>query len=300
MLQYQPYYAMESGRASVGSTHAPLTTKAIWTLPMAKVYIPYAGPLVTRRDAEVSGHTRFFDGRLCANGHVSQRLVSRPKCVACADARAVRHRAKKKAIFEADNPEVVRARLLHKSTEARRARRNALLGKWRDENREKLRAYTSKWSAENKNKVKGYSEARKDKKREYDAARYLSNPQISKDKSREWREANGDRALKRVKKWQAKNPEKVRHFKLKNKSKRRGATGSHTLSQIVTLLEGQQFKCAACKKSIKLHRHLDHIMPISRGGSNDIKNLQWLCPPCNLRKNAKHPIDWAQEMGRLL
>jgi hypothetical protein len=25
-----------------------------------------------------------------------------------------------------------------------------------------------------------------------------------------------------------------------------------------------------------------------------------LCPPCNLRKAASHPIDWARKRGRLL
>jgi 5-methylcytosine-specific restriction endonuclease McrA len=41
-------------------------------------------------------------------------------------------------------------------------------------------------------------------------------------------------------------------------------------------------------------------MPLARGGSNDRLNLQCLCPQCNLSKNAKDPIAWAREQGRLL
>lgn len=46
--------------------------------------------------------------------------------------------------------------------------------------------------------------------------------------------------------------------------------------------------------------HRDHIIPLDLGGTNDIRNIQLLCPPCNGEKHAKHPIDWAQENGLLL
>jgi 5-methylcytosine-specific restriction endonuclease McrA len=39
---------------------------------------------------------------------------------------------------------------------------------------------------------------------------------------------------------------------------------------------------------------------LSRGGSNDISNIELLCERCNLRKHAKDPIDWAQENGLLV
>jgi len=38
--------------------------------------------------------------------------------------------------------------------------------------------------------------------------------------------------------------------------------------------------------------HIDHIMPISRGGSNHPDNLVTACEACNSRKHAKTPEEW--------
>ena len=47
-------------------------------------------------------------------------------------------------------------------------------------------------------------------------------------------------------------------------------------------------KCAECSvdilQELEADAHLDHIVPISRGGCNDIVNLQLLCARCNRKK----------------
>lgn len=55
----------------------------------------------------------------------------------------------------------------------------------------------------------------------------------------------------------------------------------------VQLIKEKQFsKCTYCKQEL-LEFHLDHIMPLSRGGKHTIDNIQLLCPSCNLRKSNK-------------
>jgi len=44
-----------------------------------------------------------------------------------------------------------------------------------------------------------------------------------------------------------------------------------------------KYRCAICTSKKKLE--IDHIVPVSRGGTDDFNNLQLLCSRCNLEKS---------------
>lgn len=46
----------------------------------------------------------------------------------------------------------------------------------------------------------------------------------------------------------------------------------------------QDARCVYCRQMLHKY-HIDHKLPVSRGGTNDIANLQLLCPRCNMRKS---------------
>jgi 5-methylcytosine-specific restriction endonuclease McrA len=50
----------------------------------------------------------------------------------------------------------------------------------------------------------------------------------------------------------------------------------------------QEGRCVYCGTDLDgVAFHVDHIQPLSRGGSNGPGNIQITCPPCNLSKNAR-------------
>jgi 5-methylcytosine-specific restriction endonuclease McrA len=62
----------------------------------------------------------------------------------------------------------------------------------------------------------------------------------------------------------------------------------HTYQEWETLKAQYNWTCPWCGKSepkIKLTE--DHIIPLSRGGSNNIENIQPLCKSCNCKKSTK-------------
>ena len=69
------------------------------------------------------------------------------------------------------------------------------------------------------------------------------------------------------------------------------------------VLERAGFKCQCCgSKPLKNNDvilHIDHIIPHSLGGSDNIDNLQVLCDKCNLSKQNRfiinHNINWIEE-----
>lgn len=129
----------------------------------------------------------------------------------------------------------------------------------------------------------------------------LQNPQASL----EWFRRNRDRQRAANKRFYYKNRaamiERANASERKRRALKKGCQGSHTISDLRAILKAQKYRCVYCYADLrKAKRHLDHIMPLARGGSDGRENLQYLCAPCNLSKGAKDPIEFARERGALL
>ena len=67
------------------------------------------------------------------------------------------------------------------------------------------------------------------------------------------------------------------------------------------VMSRQQWRCMYCGGRRKTENfEIDHIHPVSRGGSNQESNLQALCGPCNARKGAATDEEFRRRYAELL
>lgn len=100
--------------------------------------------------------------------------------------------------------------------------------------------------------------------------------------------------------WRKENPEKRVAYEAKRRALKKDSIGFFTAIDISRIMSLQRSRCASCGSIVGNRYHVDHITPLSRGGSNGPENIQILCPTCNHKKHAKDPIQWANENGKLL
>ena len=91
---------------------------------------------------------------------------------------------------------------------------------------------------------------------------------------------------------------KAKELAIINSSKRRAlklSTEDGTINRdsLKELRELQNYKCYYCECELNFEAknevHLDHHIPLSKGGIHSISNVKYTCKSCNLNKNATMP-----------
>lgn len=82
--------------------------------------------------------------------------------------------------------------------------------------------------------------------------------------------------------------EKKRFTNMRYKARKRNTLGSHTFEEWIKLKEFYGNMCLCCKRiEPEIVLSEDHIIPLDKGGSDFIENIQPLCVSCNSIKHTK-------------
>jgi 5-methylcytosine-specific restriction endonuclease McrA len=177
---------------------------------------------------------------------------------------------------------------------------------------------------------KEYSATHKEEKRVYNAKYRQKHAKQVKNATAEWRREHKLRVKERgaeyyqehkvraALRWQVYYQEHKKEIMMRaqryshlhqvertaRESKRRGLIAGVTIGNLAEIneiyrkaKEDQKVRCYLCGKLIPMgHRHVDHIIPITKGGAHRPSNLAVACDTCNQHKYNKTP----EEIGILL
>lgn len=167
------------------------------------------------------------------------------------------------------------------------------------ENRERNLAVKAEYGRKNRAKLS-------EKGRAY----YQKNKAILYEKNKIWRQKNRERVNRKNREYWAKNPEKFNAWREKWRKKnpcklkaydnrRRAIEKKATVDGVAAqwfyeIIHNQDFlTCAYCLKKITPKQaHVDHIIPLSRGGEHGPNNFCVSCEWCNFSKNDSLISEW--------
>jgi len=156
-------------------------------------------------------------------------------------------------------------------------------------NAEKLRV----WRAANPDKfrqhLKSYREKHAEDIKAYKARYNKDNAERIRQQKAEWHERNKEKVREQQRAWRQANKLSI----LERNARRRAVKLSRTIGDIDLEALTANMQCGICGGVIEDNYHIDHIIPLARGGSHTQSNLQLAHPICNLKKKDKLPNDFA-------
>lgn len=146
-------------------------------------------------------------------------------------------------------------------------------------NREKLTAYR-----------RAYYEANPEKAREAVRAHRAANPEKVAAYHRTFREANPEKMAARDRAWQKANPEKVRERNARQRARKLDAYVAPVDHKAI--YKRDDYTCQLCGKKVEMGKEfphpmspsIDHILPLSKGGTHEPDNCQLAHLRCNTKK----------------
>jgi 5-methylcytosine-specific restriction endonuclease McrA len=179
---------------------------------------------------------------------------------------------------------------------------------YRLNHKEKRTVYHKRYYQDNKAQMHEYCKKRYNDNKEKILAQqkqyYIRHKEKIAAQVKQYTASHRKEAYERTKRYSqtAKGQLAARASKANRRARKKNTQGSYTAQELQEQLARQKHKCYYCKAKLGKKRssyHADHIVPLSRGGTNYIDNIVLTCSTCNLRKHNKLLHEWL-DAGRLL
>lgn len=189
-----------------------------------------------------------------------------------------------------------RTRYLSKSEEIKKknseryyAKREEILAQckvYRESHKKEIKERSGEWARKNPEKRRAIV-------RRYYEKKLLEDPEWWNKRAMEYYYRNLEKSREHTREYRKRRPA----WNRLQKYKRRMRCGSgqvdkeHLNKEFEVLvrnkLKQQGYKCIYCGVDIKETYSIDHIVPLSKGGTNEIDNIDLVCKPCNTRKGTR-------------
>ena len=173
---------------------------------------------------------------------------------------------------------------------------------YREANREKIAEYGRAYYEANKEKRKARSKAYYETNKEEVLVKSKVYRKATKDRIKAYREANREKRKAQKKSWYAANKIKVKAYCRVNKDKRRVYEANRRALKFratIRLTELDKFVIEEIYNLAKVRTeqigfdwHVDHIIPLTKGGLHKPTNLQVVPATWNLQKNNNNEERW--------
>jgi 5-methylcytosine-specific restriction endonuclease McrA len=187
---------------------------------------------------------------------------------------------------------------------------NEIQKQWRKDNPEKAEKILKRYQQRNREEIK--LKARKarrenpEKNKEARKKYYYTHHEKAIEAARKYRKEDPERSKEIVQKYQQAHPEKGRQRHRRRRARKLQADGSHDTDDIQFLFAVQKGRCAACGELFTKDDmvSVDHIIPLTKKGSDNVTNLQLLHRSCNSKKHTKiqdfRRKSWKRQLGEYL
>lgn len=135
-----------------------------------------------------------------------------------------------------------------------------------------------------------YRRENADTLRRASALYYANNKALHSAKYKEWRKHNKAYTQTYMRRWVNNNRDKIRANCARRRARVLGNGGSYTAAQWQAMVQWFGGICLCCGSTGPLAA--DHVIPVSKGGTSWISNIQPLCKSCNSSKQHRHSTDY--------